>query len=209
MCWHSIANFFFPRDPKRARFSPKCPFWGSQRSSEGPGDQIWSQLPPIGLTGLESWLPHKTGTFGVPGGPEEARFQAKVCGNHTSNPIRRIGGSWDQIWFPGALRGPLGPPKGSLRAKTGPFGVSGDPEEARFQAKVCGNHTSNPVKPIGGSWDQIWSLGALRGPLGPPKGALRAKTSPFGVPGGPEEACYKAKVCGNHTSNPIRPIGGS
>ena len=27
-----------------------------------------------------------------------------------------------------------------------------------------------------------------------PKGALRAKTGPFGVPGGPEEAQYQAKV---------------
>ena len=28
--------FWVPRDHKRTRFGPKCPFWGSQRSSEGP-----------------------------------------------------------------------------------------------------------------------------------------------------------------------------
>ena len=28
--------FWATRDPKRARFGPKCPFWRSQRSSEGP-----------------------------------------------------------------------------------------------------------------------------------------------------------------------------
>ena len=98
------------------------------------------------------------GIFGVPGGPEEARYKAKVCGNHDFNPVRPISGSVDQIWSPGALRGPLGPPKEALRAKTGPFRVPGGPEEARYQAKVCGNHSSSPVRPIGGSWDQIRPL---------------------------------------------------
>ena len=41
------------------------------------------------------------------------------------------------------------------------------------------------------------------------KGALRAKTDPFGVPGGPEEAQYQAKVCVNHGFNTVRPISGS
>ena len=34
--WPCIGPFWAPRDTKRARFGPKCPFWGSQRSSEGP-----------------------------------------------------------------------------------------------------------------------------------------------------------------------------
>ena len=100
----------------------------------------------------------KTRPFGVPGGPEEARYKAKVCGNHDSNTVRPIGSSWDQIWPLRALQGLLGPPKGALRAKTGPFGVPGGPEEARHQAKVYGNHNSNPVRLIGSSWDQIWLL---------------------------------------------------
>ena len=32
-----VSGFFWvPRDPKRARFGPRCPFWGPQRDSEGP-----------------------------------------------------------------------------------------------------------------------------------------------------------------------------
>ena len=111
----------------------------------------------------------KTGPFGVPWGPEEARYQAKVCDNHNSNPVRPIGSSWDQIWSPGVLRGPLGPPKGALWAKKGPFRVPGGPEEARYQAKVCANHISSPVRPIGSSWDQIrplWGAQKLFSQLG-------------------------------------------
>ena len=74
---------------------------------------------------------------------------------------------------------------GAFRGQTYPLGVPGGPEEARYKAKVCCNHDSSPVRPIGGSWGHIWSPGALWGPLGPPKGALRAKTGPFRVPGGP------------------------
>ena len=35
----------------------------------------------------------KTGPFGAPGGPEEGRDQAKVCGNHEFNPSGAAGGS--------------------------------------------------------------------------------------------------------------------
>ena len=79
--------------------------------------------------------------------------------------------------------GPFWGPKGAFWAKTGPFGVPGDPEKVQYQAKVFGNHDSNPVGPIGGSWDQIWPLGALQGPPGPPKGPFGAKTGLFGGPG--------------------------
>ena len=44
--------------------------------------------------------------FGVPGGPEEARYQAKVCANHNSSQVRQIGNSWDQsqpLWCAQAL----------------------------------------------------------------------------------------------------------
>ena len=98
------------------------------------------------------------GPFGSTGGPEEARYQAKVCGNHDLNPVRPIGSNWDQIWSPVALRDPMGPPKGPIGANTGPFGGPGGPEEAKYQVKVSGNHNSSPVRPIGSSWDQIWPL---------------------------------------------------
>ena len=69
-----------------------------------------------------------------------------------------------------------------FRAKWGPFRPPWDPEGIPYQVKVCGEHESSPGGPIGGSWDQIWSPGAVRGPPGPPKGPFGPKTSPFGGP---------------------------
>ena len=151
---------------------------------------LWTPNKPIFET---KNVPHKIGPwkfryqgqialYGPPGDPEGARYQVKVCGHHESNPDGSMGGSWDQIWPLGALRGPPGPPKGSFRAKTGPFRTSGGPEGARYQVKVCGDHESNPDGPMGGSRDQIWPLGALRGPPGPPKGPFGPEMSPFGGP---------------------------
>mgnify|MGYP001309205153 CR=1 FL=1 len=37
-----------------------------------------------------------------------------MCGDHESNPGGLIGGSWDQICLPWALRGPPGPKRGLL-----------------------------------------------------------------------------------------------
>ena len=74
---------------------------------------------------------------------------------------------------------------------------------------MCGNHEFNPGGAADGSWDQIWSSGALLGPLGPPTGTFWAKTGPFGAPGVPEEGRYQAKVCGKHVTNPYGPISGS
>ena len=93
----------------------------------------------------------KTGPFGAHGGPEDGRDQAKVCGNHEFNPGGAAGGSKDKICSSGALLGPLGPPKGTFWAKTGPFGAPGGPEEGRDQVKVCGNHEFNPSGAAGGS----------------------------------------------------------
>ena len=47
----------------------------------------------------------KTGPFRTPGGPEGARYQVKVCGEHESNPGGPIRGIWDQIWSPGVPKG--------------------------------------------------------------------------------------------------------
>ena len=49
------GSFWAHRGPIRARFGPKCSFWGPRRA---PGDQIWSHLLPIGPPGLVSWSPH-------------------------------------------------------------------------------------------------------------------------------------------------------
>ena len=42
-----------------------------------------------------------------------------------------------------------------------PFWVHGDPTGARYQVKVCGDPKFNPIRPFQGSWDQIWTTGAL------------------------------------------------
>ena len=41
----------------------------------------------------------------------------------------------------------------------------------------------------------------------PPKGGFWAKPGPFGAPGGPEEARYKAKVCGYHEFDQTVAVG--
>ena len=80
--------------------------------------------------------------------------------------------NFDPIWAP-------------FGAKTGPFEGPGGPEEAKYQVKVSGNHDSNPVRPIGSNWDQIWSPGALRDPMGPPTGPFGAKRALLEGPGVP------------------------
>ena len=154
-----------------------CPPW-ALRGPRGPlKGPYWAKLSP----------------FGAPWGPEGARYQVKVCVDHESNSGGPMGGSWDQIWLLVALRGPLGPPKGSFGAKLSPFRVPWGPEGARYQVKVCGEHESNPGRPFGGSLDQICSPGAPRGPPRAPKGAFRTKAGPFGTPRGPEGARYQVK----------------
>jgi len=73
--------FWVPRGPKRDRFGPKCPFWGPQRSSEGPGGPNliltapdWSAWAGLMLTTHFDlvWDP-----FWVPGGPKRAPFGPK------------------------------------------------------------------------------------------------------------------------------------
>ena len=129
----------------------------------------------------------KTSPFGAPGGQEDVQYQPKCVVHNDSSPGRPISISWDQIWPPWTLRVHPGPPKEAFRAKTGPFGAPGGQEEAQYQAKVCGNHDSNPFGPICGNWDQIWpqvwpselfsQLGLVlgqKGPLGPPVRTYKA-----------------------------------
>ena len=84
-------------------------------------------------------------------------------------------------------------PQKTFRSKTGLFGVPGCPGKARYRAKVCGNHDSIPVRPIGDSWNQIWALRALQVPLGLPKGPFGAKRGPFGGPGGQDRPDIRPK----------------
>jgi hypothetical protein len=55
---------------------------------------------------------------------------------------------------------------------TQPFWDPGDPEGTQYQVKVSGDHESNPGRPMGGSWDQIWSTEV-------PKRTLYGQNGPF------------------------------
>ena len=69
----------------------------------------------------------KTGPFGAPGGPEEGRHQANVCGNHVTNPVGPRGSSWDQIWPLSPSEDLRGPKKGLLGPKRALLGAPGVP----------------------------------------------------------------------------------
>ena len=125
--------------------------------------------------------------------------------NHVLCPWKLLVGHLDHlgscraiVWSPGALRGLMGPPRGAPRAKTGPFGVPWGPEEARYQAKVCDNHNSNPVRPIGSSWDQIWPLWCVQ-KLFSQLGSVWGQKGPFGPPVGTQ----MAPGWSNMTYNPV------
>ena len=111
--------------------------------------QIWSQLPPIGLTGYN----HGYNTLCTIG-PKFTFSVVKINKHHLVDIRPFRGGQEPNL----AQKGHFGPK------------LLGPPEEARYQAKVCGDHESNPGGPIGGSWDQIWLSEAHHGPLGPQKG---------------------------------------
>ena len=97
------------------KFNPIRPF-------EGSWDQIWPTGTLLGPPkSPKGPFGAKTSPFRAPLGPKGARYQVKVCGDHESNPGGVIGGRWDQICPPRALRGPLGLHKGPLGAQTNPF----------------------------------------------------------------------------------------
>ena len=81
---HNYMSYWTPR---RSFRHPWGPHNGPKHHPNGPRGtwrarrvQIWSQLPPIGLTGLESWLPDtltwywaSSGLPGTPKGPDLAQ----------------------------------------------------------------------------------------------------------------------------------------
>ena len=132
-----------PGAPKRARFGPKRPFLGPRRSSEGLGGQIWSQLLPIGPTGLVTWLPHTLAWYrpssGSPGAPKGPVWAENVPFGGPRGPRRAPEDQiWSQLppaappglnsWLPHTLAwcwpssGPPGAPKGPVLAQNVPFG---------------------------------------------------------------------------------------
>ena len=59
----------YPGGPKRARFGPKCPFWGPRRSSESPGRPDLVPTAPIGPAGLNSWSQRTLTWYQASSGP--------------------------------------------------------------------------------------------------------------------------------------------
>ena len=98
----------------------------------------------------------------------------------------------DQSAAVGTNSGPRGPSKSLQDPQKGHFwskwalsGVPGGLEEARYQAKVCGNHELSLGIAARGIWDQIWPLRALWVPPGPPKRGILGQNTPFLGPCGP------------------------
>ena len=70
---HTLASYGAssgaPGTPKGPDLGLSSPFGGSRGPQRATGDQIWSQLPLIGLTGLESWLQHTLAWYRASSGP--------------------------------------------------------------------------------------------------------------------------------------------
>merc|ERR1712049_37788 len=96
-------------------------------------------------------------------------------------------GSWAKSRSPGALRGPLGPPKGPFWAKTGPFGGPRSAIEVRLEAQAHDMDAGHPVGPTSDSWAKKKAPQGTPRPSGAPKRAFRGPNGPFW---GPEE-CHR------------------
>ena len=114
----------------------------------------------------------KTGPFRTPGGPEGARYQVKVCGEHESNPGGPVRGSRDQIWSLGAPREPQKGHFGPKRALLGPPGAQKGPD-TRSKCVVSMSPTQA---------GQSGAVGTKSVPPGPPEGPKRGisgRNGPF------------------------------
>ena len=101
--YHTLGPLNRPLRHSRALqkgpFGPKRPCWGPIGSRRAPGDQIWSQLLPIGLTGLESWLPDTLAWYlasSGPPGPPKGPVLAPI--GPFGGPIGSRRAPGDQIW---------------------------------------------------------------------------------------------------------------
>ena len=89
--WPCIGPLLGPQGHQKGPFWPEMPLFGV---TEVLGEQIWSTLPPIGLTGLKSWLPHTLALYQASSGPPGT----------PKGPVL-------------ALNAPFGPQKGPNRAQ--------------------------------------------------------------------------------------------
>ena len=91
--------FWAPRALKGPVLAQNAPFGDLRGPWRAPGDQIWSQLPPIGLPGLDSWSPHSLTWYWAPYGPPGALKGPILAQNvpfgDFGGPLRAPG---EQIW---------------------------------------------------------------------------------------------------------------
>ena len=150
--WNTPAQENDQKKAKRARLAPKRPFLGAPE---------------------------------VLGGQRVARrgqYQVKVCGEHESDPGGPIRGSWDQIWSPGALRGPQ---KGHFVPKRALLGSLWTQKGSDTRSKCV--VTMSPAQT-----GQSGAVGTKSGPpgpsedlRGPQKGHSGPKRALLGAPGVP------------------------
>ena len=76
-CYSPYRTTQFEKTTKKRQkglvLTRKGPFGDFRSPRRAPGDQIWSQLPAIGLPGLDSWSPLTLTWYWVPSGPPGAQ----------------------------------------------------------------------------------------------------------------------------------------
>ena len=128
------------------------------------------------------------GPFGSTGGPEEARYQAKVCGNHNLNPVRQLAAIGTKSGPPGPSETLWGPQKGLLGPKRALLGALGARKRPNTRSKCL-------VTMIPTQSDQLAAIGTKSGPPGPsetlwgPNRAFWGQKGPFGGPWSAVEVC--------------------
>ena len=146
---------------------------GSRRA---PGDQIWSQLLPIGLTGLESWLPDTLTWYlassGPPGpskgpvlAPKGAQIgsKLKIVGNLSCDLSKFAReGHLAKSGPSGPFKSLWGPQKGLLGPKQALLGALGAQKRPDTRSKCL-------VTMIPAQSDQLAPVGTKSGLSGPSK----------------------------------------
>ena len=149
MAWYR-ASSGPPGTLKGPVLAQSAPFGGPRGPRRAPRDQIWSQLPLIGLTGLELWLPHTLAWYLAFSGPPEtpkgpvlgisfpfggSRGPQKATGDQIWSQLPLIGLTGLESWLQHTLaryRASSGPPNGPVLALSAPFG----PKRAQCGTKI-------------------------------------------------------------------------
>ena len=138
-CYSPYRTTQFEKTIKKRQKGPvlaiKGPFGDLGGPQRAPGDQIWSQRPTIGPSGLESCSPHTLTWYRAPSGPLGAlkgtvlaqnapfggpRGPRTALRDQIWSQLPLIGPPWLATWSPHTLTlyrafsGPPGPPKASF-----------------------------------------------------------------------------------------------